>query len=78
MKPVLVLQHLDFDGPAFLGTWLQQQGVPADVRNTEAGEPFPSSLDGHCALAVLGGEMSANDPLPTLRQAESLILQAMA
>jgi GMP synthase-like glutamine amidotransferase len=78
MQPVLVLQHLDFDGPAFLGTWLQQQGVPADVRNAEAGDPFPSTMDGHSALAVLGGEMSANDPLPTLRQAESLILQAMA
>jgi GMP synthase (glutamine-hydrolysing) len=77
MKPVLVLQHLDFDGPACLGTWLQQQGVPFDVRNTEAGDALPADMDGHSALALLGGEMSANDPLPTLRQAESLILQAM-
>jgi GMP synthase-like glutamine amidotransferase len=78
MKPVLVLQHLGADGPAFLGTWLQQRGVPADVRNAEAGDAFPATMDGHSALAVLGGEMSANDPLPTLRQAEALILQAMA
>lgn len=77
MKPVLVLQHLCADGPAFLGTWLQQRGVPADVRNAEAGDAFPSTMDGHSALAVLGGEMSAHDPLPTLRQAEALILQAM-
>lgn len=78
MKPVLVLQHLHADGPAFLADWLQLQGVAADVRNAEAGDPFPADMSGHSALVVLGGEMGANDPLPTLRQAEALILQAMA
>jgi GMP synthase-like glutamine amidotransferase len=35
-------------------------------------------MDGYSALAILGGEMSANDALPSLRQAETLILDAMA
>jgi GMP synthase-like glutamine amidotransferase len=35
-------------------------------------------MEAYSALAVLGGEMSANDPLPSLRQAEVLILDAMA
>jgi GMP synthase (glutamine-hydrolysing) len=53
--------------------------VPFDLRNTEAGQAFPDRPGrGHSALAVLGGEMSANDPLPSLRQAEDLIRQAMA
>jgi GMP synthase-like glutamine amidotransferase len=77
MRPVLVLQHLDADGPAYLGDWLRAQGIAADVRNAQAGDRFPQGIDGHSALVVLGGEMSANDPLPTLRQAESLILQAI-
>jgi len=77
MKPILVLQHLGTDGPAHFGTWLQRQGVPYEVRNTEAGEAFPDHLREHAALAVLGGEMSANDPLPSLRRAEDLIRQAM-
>jgi GMP synthase (glutamine-hydrolysing) len=34
------------------------------VRNTEAGEAYPEHMDGYSALAILGGEMSANDPLP--------------
>jgi GMP synthase-like glutamine amidotransferase len=34
-------------------------------------------MSAHGALAVLGGAMSANDPLPFLRDAERLILQAM-
>lgn len=77
MKPVLILQHLSADGPAYLGEWLARQGVAADVRNTEAGQPFPDTLDGHAALAILGGEMSANDALPSLRQAEALFREAL-
>lgn len=77
MKPVLVLQHLSADGPAFLATWLRRRGLPLDLRNTEAGQAYPDDIGGHAALAILGGEMSANDPLPSLRQAEALVLQAL-
>lgn len=77
MKPVLILQHLVDDGPAYLGQWLADEGVPADLRCTEAGVPFPQTLGNVSALAVMGGAMSANDDLPTLRQAERLILEAM-
>lgn len=78
MKPVLVLQHMASDGPAYLGTWLRKGRVPYEVFNTAAGQDFPSSIDGYAALAVLGGEMSVNDDLPSLRRAEDLIRQAMA
>lgn len=77
MKPVLVLQHMHLDGPAYLGQWLREQGVAYEVRNTEAGQPYPQRIDGYSALAVLGGEMSANDDLPSLQQAQSLIVQAI-
>ena len=78
MKPVLILQHLSSDGPAYLASWLQRHGLPFELRNTEAGEDFPEHMDSHAALAILGGEMSANDSLPSLRRAELLILDAMA
>lgn len=77
MKPVLVLQHLSGDGPGYLGTWLARQGVAFEVRNTEAGDDYPARIDGYAGLAVLGGAMSANDDLPSLRRAEDLIRQAM-
>ena len=77
MKPVLVLQHLSADGPAFLATWLRRRGVPFEVFDSEAGQAFPDDMAPYAALAVLGGEMSANDPLPSLRRAEALVLQAM-
>ena len=77
MKPVLILQHLNADGPAYLATWLRRERRTFHLFNTEAGQAFPDSIDDYAALAVLGGEMSANDPLPSLRDAERLILDAM-
>ena len=78
MKPVLILQHLHQDGPAYLQTWLERAGMPFIVRNTEAGDSFPASAADWSALAVLGGEMSANDDVPSLRDAERLIRDAMS
>jgi GMP synthase (glutamine-hydrolysing) len=77
VKPVLVLQNLSADGPAYLGDWLRARGIAHEVLNSEAGHRWPVGIEGYCALAVLGGAMSANDDLPSLRHAESLILQAM-
>lgn len=78
MIRVLVLQNLTPDGPAYLGQWLRRERIAYDLFNTEAGDTYPERIDGYGALALLGGEMSANDALPSLRQAERLILQAMA
>jgi GMP synthase-like glutamine amidotransferase len=77
MKPVLILQHLSTDGPAYLARWLAEQGVPFDVLNADAGELPPATLQNHGALAILGGEMSANDDLPALRAAEELFRLAV-
>lgn len=77
MKPVLVLQNLSADGPAYLGQWLAEHGVPFELVDSEAGQRAPAHLRDHSALAILGGEMSANDPLPALRDAELLVRQAV-
>jgi GMP synthase-like glutamine amidotransferase len=76
-EPVLILQNLTPDGPGYLGAWLAAQGIAYDVFNTEAGDAYPWAIAGYRGRALLGGEMSANDDLPSLRQAERLILQAM-
>lgn len=73
---VLVLQHLNEDGPGYLGQWLDEQGVRWQLRCTEAGETYPASMQGFKGLAVLGGAWSANDDRPSLRQAEALIREA--
>lgn len=78
MKPVLILQNMASDGPGYLATWLHRRDLPFEVFSTAAEQEFPVSIDGYGALTVLGGEMSVNDELPSLRRAEDLIRQAMA
>jgi len=77
MNRVLILQFMDNDAPAYLGTWLDRHGVASEVRLATSSAGFPDRMDGYAALALLGGEMSVNDDLPFLRTAERLIGQAM-
>lgn len=76
MRPVLVLEHQAAEQVAYLGTYLRNKSIPIDIVNATQ-RNFPSSMDPYSALAVMGGGMSANDPLLSNRQAEILILQAM-
>jgi GMP synthase-like glutamine amidotransferase len=73
---VLVLQHTLEDHPAYLGQWLDAQRADWQVFCAEAGQAYPASVAPYRALAVLGGEWSANDDRPSLRQAEALIREA--
>ena len=77
MRPVLILQHQLPERPAYLVTWLDQHRIPYETRCAGADQEFPQSIEPYSALAVMGGGMSANDPLLSNRQAEILILQAM-
>jgi len=77
MLPVLILQHQIPERAAYLTTWLDQHGILYETRNAGAGEEFPASIEPYAAMAVMGGGMSANDPLLSNRQAEILILQAV-
>ena len=77
MKPVAVLQHQLPENAAYLTTWLERHRVDYRIFNAGAGDEFPASIEPYSALAVMGGGMSANDPLLSNRQAEILILQAM-
>ena len=73
---IAILQNNSDDGPAYLGRWLTEQAVDFDVFNFDAGESPPTTLDSYTGLALLGGSMSVNDDLPSLRQSEALIRTA--
>lgn len=75
---IAILQNNTDDGPAYLATWLRQQGIAFDVFDFERGDAAPANLSAYAGLAILGGVMSVNDPLPSLRQAEALIHEARA
>jgi GMP synthase (glutamine-hydrolysing) len=58
---IAVVQHQDDCPPALLGEWLLEEGAELDVRRPYAGDDLPADLDGHDALLVLGGSMTARD-----------------
>jgi len=73
---IAILQNNTEDGPAYLGTWLRERSIAFDVFNFDAGETAPANLAPYCGLAILGGPMSVNDDLPSLRASEVLICEA--
>jgi GMP synthase-like glutamine amidotransferase len=78
MRPVAIIQHLEDDGPAFFGTWLAQQGIAFTVYRMHADSALPTDIHAHSGLCILGGAMSANDPLPYFPRLLTLIQQAVA
>jgi GMP synthase-like glutamine amidotransferase len=54
------LQHVPFEDPAFILTWLGEKSYPVSATHLYRGEdlPPPETLDG---LVIMGGPMSVND-----------------
>lgn len=77
MKPVLILEHYISERAAYLKTWLEQHNIDYKIVNIDIDKEYPTSIEPYSALAVMGGAMSANDPLLSNKQAEILILQSM-
>jgi GMP synthase (glutamine-hydrolysing) len=78
MKPIAVLQHVANDGPAHFAAYLDARGLPWRLFAAYQGHVLPPSIAGYGGFAILGGPMSANDPLPYLRHAERLVREAIA
>lgn len=74
--PIAIIQNNINDAPAYLETWLRARGESFTVFHAYTQAALPQSLDGFSGLAILGGPMSVNDPLPELRQQEHLIRDA--
>jgi GMP synthase-like glutamine amidotransferase len=75
---IFILQPKLDDPPSFLDTFLQARGLLPEVCCVEAGDAVPRSSAGLDVIAMLGGPMSVNDPLPWLADAEALLRDAVA
>jgi len=64
VKSVAVIQHVANDGPGYFAVWLQQHGIPLQVFQMYSGDCLPADISDYSGLCILGGPMSANDPLP--------------
>lgn len=76
MKPVLIFRHIDFEGPGYLGEFLDRNAIPWEVIAVDEGEKIPPNPDAASGLVFMGGPMSVNDNLPWIDEEVRLIRQA--
>ncbi|MGL4318008.1 MAG: type 1 glutamine amidotransferase [Pseudomonas sp.] len=64
MTDILILTHVDYCAPGHLAAVLAEQGLDFTIVRADLGELDGYDLDRPRAVAVMGGPMSVNDPLP--------------
>jgi GMP synthase-like glutamine amidotransferase len=78
MEPVLIVRHARTEGPGHLATFLDRHGIERRQIALDRGERLPVDAAGLTGLALMGGPMSANDPLPWVQPVLALIRDAVA
>ncbi|MDH5649021.1 MAG: type 1 glutamine amidotransferase [Gammaproteobacteria bacterium] len=76
MNPVLIIRHIENEGPGYLAEFLDQQKIPHKLVKIDQGQALPDSVDHIAGLVFMGGTMSVNDDLPWIPPALALIRQA--
>lgn len=74
-----ILQHVPFEGPGSIASWLEAQGARIATVHVYAGEPLPTPADTDL-LVFMGGPMSVNDESqhPWLAAEKALVRDALA
>lgn len=78
MKPVVIFRHAAAEGPGYLATFLEAQGIPWQLAKIDQGEPSPLSMADFSGMVLMGGPMSVNDDLPWIPPLLKLIQEAVA
>ena len=78
MKPLTIFRHIACEGPGYLDEVLEQYSIPYRLVRIDLNEAVPRDLEETSGLVFMGGPMSANDPLPWIRQELELIQAAQA
>lgn len=75
---ILILQHTDCEGPAYVAELLEQRGLAARIVRPDI-EPLPVGMQGFAALIILGGPQSVNrlDFFPWLRAEIEFVRRAL-
>ena len=73
MKTVAILRHAPTEGPGYFATILDRYHIPWRVIEIDAGEAVPDEPRAFSGLALMGGPMSVNDPLPWIAPVLQLI-----
>lgn len=74
---VAIFQHVHYEGPGLIGDMLEGRGIPHVIIETYDDGPLPLSPAGFSAVIVMGGPMSANDPVPYMEKERAFIAEAL-
>jgi len=76
---ILIIKHIDIEGPGTLGEFLKSRGEPFQTIELGRGEPLPSILSIYKAVVVLGGPMNVDeeDRFPFLKPENDLIRKVL-
>jgi GMP synthase-like glutamine amidotransferase len=77
MKPVAVIRFSPTEGPGYLAEYLNEHAIPWHLVRMDAGDPIPARVDQLSGVAMMGGPMSVNDPLPWMNPLIAMIQQAL-
>ncbi len=78
MKPVVVIRFSPTEGPGHLAQFLDKAHVPWQLVRIDAGDALPRNSTEFSGLAMMGGPMSVNDPLPWIPPLLDLIRDSAA
>jgi GMP synthase-like glutamine amidotransferase len=76
MKPVAIFRHFKTEGPGYFATFLERHSIPWQLIAIDRGEAVPSSAESFSGIALMGGPMSVNDPLPWIERSCTVIRDA--
>jgi GMP synthase (glutamine-hydrolysing) len=76
---VIVIMHVESEGPGSLGTYLESLGAEALTVRLYAGDRLPTDLSGFDAVVSMGGPMNVyeEDEYPFLKDETSFLKQAV-
>jgi GMP synthase-like glutamine amidotransferase len=77
-RPVAVFRFSATEVPAYLGDWLDAQRAPWTTVAIDEGAAVPADPRAFAGIAMMGGPMSVNDPLPWIEPLCALLRAAIA
>ncbi len=76
MRPVAIFRPFRAEGPGYFAIVLEQHGIPWRIIAIDEEETVPVDPQAFSGLCFMGGPMNANDPLPWIDRACTLIRAA--
>lgn len=77
-KTVAIFRFAKTEGPGYLASFLDEQGIAWQLIRVDEGEAIPDSVDSFSGVVLMGGPMSVNDNLPWIAPLLQLIQEAVA